>query len=53
MKYESPTTYGLRDIAQVKVLSTDNDNDDAGGMALALWDYRPGELKIRFALRQR
>ena len=46
MKYESPTTYGSRDIAQVKVLSTDNDNDDdAGGMALALWDYCPGELK--------
>ena len=48
VKYESPTTYGSRDIAQVKVLSTDNDNDDddAGGMALALWDYRPGKLKI-------
>ena len=51
MKYESPTTYGLRDIAKVKVLSAENDNDandddDAGGMALALWDYRPGELKI-------
>ena len=49
MKYESPTTYGSRDIAQVKVLSTDNDDDDdaddAGGMALAFWDYRPGELK--------
>ena len=27
VKYESPTTYGSRDIAQVKVLSSDNDNE--------------------------
>ena len=48
MKYGCPTLKGSKDIAQVKVLSTDNDNDadDAGGMALALWDYRPGKLKI-------
>ena len=54
MKYGCPTLKGSKDIAQVKVLSTDNDNDaaaadedadDAEGMALALWDYRPGELK--------
>ena len=48
MKYQSPTPYSSRDIAQVKVLSTDADDDadddenendddnDAEGMALAL-----------------
>ena len=40
VKYESPTTYGSKDIAQIKVLSTDNDND-AEGMALALGTIVP------------
>ena len=40
MKYGCPTLKGSKDIAQVKVLSTDNDND-AEGMALALGTIVP------------
>ena len=40
VKYESPTTYSSRDIAQVNILSTDN-AAAAEGMALALGTIVP------------
>ena len=52
VKYQSPTPYSSRDIAQVKVLSTDaddadaDDNDnDAEGMALALRTFSSRRAK--------
>ena len=39
VEYESPTTYGSRDITNVKVLSTDD--DDAEGMTIALGTIVP------------
>ena len=54
VKYQSPTPYSSRDIAQVKVLSTDADdaNDDANdddnddeGMALALRTFSSRRAK--------
>ena len=58
VKYQSPTPYSSRDIAQVKVLSTDaadDDNDDdndndAEGMALALRTFSSRRAKNQFCL---
>ena len=49
VKYQSPTPYSSRDIAQVKVLSTDaddaDDDNDAEGMALALRTFSSRRAK--------
>ena len=49
VKYQSPNPNSSKDIAQVKVLSTDADDDadnaDTEGMTLALRYFRTGELK--------
>ena len=60
VKYQSPTPYSSRDIAQVKVLSTDaddadddddddaDDDNDAEGMALALRTFSSRRAKKYF-----